>query len=673
MKRLAVLLVMLAVAVSGGVGRSQAIFVASSTNANQTFTTAAVFNAVTVSLDDPGTPLRGTVQLSATASSDGPIANVRFESAPAGTSTWTERCTATEAPFNCAWDTTAVSDGSYDLRAVALDAAGYSKIAAVTGRQVDNTGPTVTLTDPGTPLTGTRSLSATAGEAVTGVMIEYRTSPAGAWAQICNDTTAPYSCSWNTASVADGLYDLRASASDALGNTSRSMVTERRVDNHAPTVSIANDATPKSGTVTLQALLDDGAGSGIASVRYQYRRAGMGTWTNACQATTEPFSCTWDTTVVADRLYDLRAIATDNVNLSTTSAALANVRIDNTAPATPTMNSVGSPLSGPVTLSGTATDSGSGIASVRFQHARTGTTIWSDACTDISSPYSCSWDTTSAADGVYDLRALATDAAGNTRASTTIASRRVDNFAPAIALDDPGTPLSGIRNLTVTASDGGGIASVVIQSKPTAGSTWTTICTDTASPYSCPWDTTALPDGSYDLRATATDNVNKTATSVVAARVVGNGPRASTVTSANSGAWGQLSAGDSLTLTYNEAPLAASLVAGWTGTSRPVSIAFAPSGGDTTITVTDTAGGVPVPIGSLTLEDSFTTPAGATFAGTMTLTGSALRLTLSGTPTQGGVQSATFLPTSRWTSSAAVTDAAGNPGAAVEVTGIGLL
>ncbi len=130
MKRLVAVLALLAAALSGGVDRSQAVFVASSASPT-TFSAAAVFNAVAVTLTDPGTPLAGTVALSATASSDRALVSVRFQSSPAGAGTWTDRCTDTVAPYTCGWDTTAVADGLYDLRAIALDASGYSQTSVV--------------------------------------------------------------------------------------------------------------------------------------------------------------------------------------------------------------------------------------------------------------------------------------------------------------------------------------------------------------------------------------------------------------------------------------------------------------------------------------------------------------------------------------------------------------
>ena len=44
-----------------------------------------------------------------------------------------------------------------------------------------------------------------------------------------------------------------------------------------------------------------------------------------------PYSVVWDTTAVADGLYDLRVVTTDKVGNQVTSA-VTTVRVDNTAP-----------------------------------------------------------------------------------------------------------------------------------------------------------------------------------------------------------------------------------------------------------------------------------------------------------------------------------------------------
>jgi len=56
--------------------------------------------------------------------------------------------------------------------------------------------------------------------------------------------------------------------------------------------------------------------------------------------------------------------------------------------------------------------------------------VWADVCTDTTSPYSCAFNTTTIANGGYDLRAIATDVAGNVSTSAVLVNRVVDNTAP---------------------------------------------------------------------------------------------------------------------------------------------------------------------------------------------------------------------------------------------------
>ena len=63
---------------------------------------------------------------------------------------------------------------------------------------------------------------------------------------------------------------------------------------------------------------------GSPSRVYAYSPAGAGTWTTTPAA--------FDTTALADGLYDLRVTVTDVAGNSTTSATVTNRRVDNTAP-----------------------------------------------------------------------------------------------------------------------------------------------------------------------------------------------------------------------------------------------------------------------------------------------------------------------------------------------------
>jgi hypothetical protein len=576
---LLLLVVVAAVAVSGGVGRSQASFVAGSDQAATTFAASAVFNGVAVSLSDPGTPLRSSVPLSATATSDRSLVSVTLQRSPTGAGTWTTICAPTAAPYTCSWDSTGAADGLYDLRAVALDASGYSKAASVGSRRVDNTAP-ATSVSAATPLTGTATVSATAtdgGSGVISVAFEARPSAGGSWSSICTTGTAPYSCGWNTAAVADGAWDVRATATDGAGNTSSDTTTSRIVDNANPTITVTNPGTPLGGTVALASTTGDGSGSGVASVAYQYRANGStGAWSSACTASSAPFSCSWATPATGS--YDLRAIATDGVGRQATSATILARQVDNTIPSAAAITDPGSPLRGSVTLNGTGADANAGMASLRFEYKPSAGSTWSTACTDATppSPFSCSWDTTAVADGSYDLRSVAVDAAGNPRASTTVAARVVDNAGPVLTVTSPGMfRTSTTINATATDATGVAAAGVTIQYSLAGANSWTTICTDASSPYSCAWNAAARTDGAYDIRATAQDTVGNQSTSALGSAYVNNtGPTGTDVQGANGAASvnDRLDAGDSVTFTYSEAINPASILAGWNGSSTAIRV-----------------------------------------------------------------------------------------------------
>ena len=108
-----------------------------------------------------------------------------------------------------------------------------------------------------------------------------------------------------------------------------------RNDSTNPTGAItapASSANVRGNAVAVSSNSADG-GSGVASAQFQRSPAGAGIWTNIGAAdTTSPYSVNWDTTAVADGLYDLRVITTDNVGNTFTSALVTNVTVDNTLP-----------------------------------------------------------------------------------------------------------------------------------------------------------------------------------------------------------------------------------------------------------------------------------------------------------------------------------------------------
>jgi subtilisin family serine protease len=103
----------------------------------------------------------------------------------------------------------------------------FSLIGA--GPGADNVPPTASLTAPaaGATVSGTVTVSANASDNVGVTRVEFF---AGA-SLIGTDTTAPYSVSWNTGGVANGVTTLRADAFDAAGNLGSSPTRNVTVNN----------------------------------------------------------------------------------------------------------------------------------------------------------------------------------------------------------------------------------------------------------------------------------------------------------------------------------------------------------------------------------------------------------------------------------------------------------
>jgi hypothetical protein len=95
----------------------------------------------------------------------------------------------------------------------------------------------------------------------------------------------------------------------------------------------------------------------------------------------------------------------------------------------------------------------------------------------------------------------------------------VDSTAPAVTLVDPGATLSGTVELTATSPDA---SAVVFAYRSTGGVSWTTIATDNAAPWNATFATGSLTNGTYDLRATASDSVGNSAADIRAGVLIGN-------------------------------------------------------------------------------------------------------------------------------------------------------
>src|SRR5439155_1700558 len=269
-------------------------------------------------------------------------ASVAYELAPHGGS------------FNsqpASWDTTQSADGLYDLRVTATDIAGNSTTSAPIMTRVDNTPPAVTFSSPapGSTVSGTVALTASATDASPA-------NPAVTFAyKLHSDPPSAYTAtgaSWNTTALpaGDGVYDLRARATDDAGNMTTVENTSVQVDNAAPTISITAPPTAINGSVPsptpFSASAGDPGGSGVAQVQFfecsdQSNDCSTGVWSPlGTVAAPGPYSVSWNIPGT-DGNHALAAVATDNAGHS--SSAIRNVDVDRSAPDTTIVSKPGDP------------------------------------------------------------------------------------------------------------------------------------------------------------------------------------------------------------------------------------------------------------------------------------------------------------------------------------------
>ncbi len=336
---------------------------------------------------------------------------------------------------------------------------GVDELASVTNASftVDATAPTVALTTPaaGASLSGAGiAVSATASDniAVIGVQFKLDGNNLGA-----EDTSSPYSITWDTTTTSNGSHSLTAVARDGAGNTTTSSarsvtVANTTPDTTPPTVSISaptNGASVNGASVSITANASDNVG--VAGVQFKIDGVNLG-----AEDTASPFSATWNTTTVANGSHTITAVARDAANNTTTSTGVG-VTVNNPDITPPTV-SVTAPTNGAtvtgasVTVSANASDN-IGVAGVQFK--LDGVNIGSE---DTSSPYSITWNTTTATNGSHTITAVARDAANNTTTSTGVGVT-VSNASFAFTMSNGGNKTvvqgSNVTNsVTATLSSG---------------------------------------------------------------------------------------------------------------------------------------------------------------------------------------------------------------------------
>jgi len=273
--------------------------------------------------------------------------------------------------------------------------------------------PTVTVTNPGngsSVLVNTATTLTAGAVAVVGVVANVQFYVNGT-AQGAPITVFPYTTTWTPTAV--GTYTLSAIVTDTFGNQGLSANATVTVS-AAPTVSITS---PASGAIVMigapQIVAASAAastpGASIANVQLFANGTSLG-----AALTVPPYRVSWNP--AAPGAYVLTALATDTLGVQTTSTPVSVTvstgimpTVGITSPATGSSYSVGTAI----TLNASAGGGSGSIARVQF--FVNGTSLF----VDTAAPYTTVW--TPAAEGVYQLTAVATDGTGATTTSSTVA------------------------------------------------------------------------------------------------------------------------------------------------------------------------------------------------------------------------------------------------------------
>lgn len=356
----------------------------------------------------------------------------------------------------------------------------------------DTTNPTVVFTSPSdnSKVSGSINLSANATDNVGVVGVQFKVNGVNLGSE---DTSSPYSVTWDTLSLSNNNYTLTAVARDAAGNTASTVITVT-VNNISSTKFVIGDAIKTTTTVNVR---ESASPTGLILGTQPEGHTG--------KVTSGPVSGGGYVWWKLDYDDGVDGWTVENyLEKYTTSGDTIKPTVNITAPTSFTV------IAGiPVFVSADATDN-VGVVGVQFK--LDGVNLGSE---DTSSPYSTIWDTTNSSEGPHTLTAVARDAAGNsqTSSSVTVTVTKpdvIDSTKPTANITSPANnqEVSGTVTISADATDNVGVVGVQFKLNGVNLNS-----EDSTSPYSTVWNTETVSNASYTLTAVSRDAAGNTQTS----------------------------------------------------------------------------------------------------------------------------------------------------------------
>lgn len=256
------------------------------------------YTTITWTASDPdGDPLTYTVEYSSN-----------------GGSTWNTMATGltTDSYF---WNTSALPSGSnYLVRVIASDGELTGQDTSNGTFMIDNTPPTVNWVSPADEsfVNNTILLTVIATDNIEVSEVSFKYSSDGGITYNLIDTVihfdSTYTTNWDTTSVPDGPYKLRATAFDGCNNTTQQVI-DIKVDNTPPTVSIISP--PDGSTVFAMVDLLISAQDNECLAKVDVYIDGTLVHTELVEDSSVDFIYEWDTTELSEGPHVVTAVATD--------------------------------------------------------------------------------------------------------------------------------------------------------------------------------------------------------------------------------------------------------------------------------------------------------------------------------------------------------------------------
>ncbi|MFI8378906.1 Ig-like domain-containing protein [Leeuwenhoekiella sp. NPDC079379] len=409
-----------------------------------------------------------------------------------------------------------IPDGTYDVVATATDEAGNTSSDVTTDELVIDTAvPTVPTVDALVTNSNTPTITGTADSVDDLVVVVNGITYAEGDGNLTDNADNTFTLVIPVGNaLPDGTYDVVATATDAASNASSDITTDELViDTAAPTVPTVDALVTNSNTPTITGTADsvDDLIVVVNGVTYtegdgNLTDNGDGTFTLVIPAGNE----------IPDGTYDVVATATDEAGNASSDATTDELVIDTAVPTVPTVDALVTNSNTP-TITGTADSVDDLVVVVNGVNYTEGDGNLTDNGDNTFTLVIPAGNTLP--DGIYDVVATATDAAGNASSDITIDELVIDTAAPTVPTVDALVTNSNTPTITGTADSVDDLTVIVNGVTYTEGDGNLTDNGDGTFTLVIPAGN-EIPDGTYDVVATATDDAGNTSSDVTTDELV---------------------------------------------------------------------------------------------------------------------------------------------------------